>query len=660
MLDRGIEIQLLRTLIIEPDLEMGAVLTSLVSSRGHEAGCVQQCSEAAHFLKQAPVDLLLIRLNHATATPVAEFLHALLQQTGVSQPTCLALTDDDEPTARIEAWLKRGFADVITVTRNQSHSLLRNRIAIAEHALMQTRTLQRTAASEIAAAQRYHHLFLNSPAATLIITARDGFIIEANPAAETILGIPRTDLVSRFLSLVLPDLFDHEDYDPQILKVHDAVRMAEVSHRRPDGSHRWLDVYLARIEWPTQAALVLRLQDISLLKERAARRQQDSRQDAATRVLQGVAIELSDALTTIRGNLELLSRIPPARAEARELLASAQLGCDTAESLARRSTQIARRQQGHDLHKHPQHLKPLLEKCIAFALLSGKCTPVLHVSDDLWPIEADETALSEALRALVENATHAMPQGGTLFVDACNLREPNTQPTQQAGIQIRLRDQGPGIPTEDLHHVFDPFYSTTGRRGMGLTLAAATIRAHGGRLTLTSVPGEGTTATVWLPVNIKHLLNHPPLPTDPTAPALKSPRSHPPDSTPPRPRILFMDDEIQIRVLVQKILTAHGFDVYCTNDGQEAIDAYRKAHAIGTPFHVLLMDLDVRGGMGGMEAIARLNTEFPTLKALLTTGYIDDALLDAHREHGFLGVIPKPFQIERLVSAVRKLSDINA
>ena len=61
--------------------------------------------------------------------------------------------------------------------------------------------------------------------------------------------------------------------------------------------------------------------------------------------------------------------------------------------------------------------------------------------------------------------------------------------SEQAGIQIRLRDQGPGIPTEDLHHVFDPFYSTTGRRGLGLTLAAATIRAHGGRLTLTSVPG---------------------------------------------------------------------------------------------------------------------------------------------------------------------------
>ena len=125
-----------------------------------------------------------------------------------------------------------------------------------------------------------------------------------------------------------------------------------------------------------------------------------------------------------------------------------------------------------------------------------------------------------------------------------------------------------------------------------------------------------------------------------------------------RPRVLFMDDEAQIRVLVQKILTAHGFDVYCTNDGQEAIDVFRKAKDFGAPFDVLLMDLDVRGGMGGQEAVARLRAENLNLKALLTTGYIDDALLDSHKEHGFLGVIPKPFQVERLVGAISKLAGV--
>ena len=655
MLDRTVEIQLLRTLIVEPDLEMGALLCSLVGGRGHEVACVQQCAEAVEFLQQTPVDLLLLRLNHATAPAVAEFLH----HPAASGVTCLALTEDDEPAGRIDAWLKRGFSDVIAITAQHSTGLLRNRLAIAEHALLRARASQRQAESQIAEAQRYEELFLKSPEASLIITARDGYILEVNPAAETILGIPRADLVQRFLSLVLPDLFDHEDYDPQVLKIHEAVRMIEVSHRRPDGARRWLDVYLAKIDWPSQPALLLRLQDISVLKERATRRLQDFRQDAAARLLHGVALELSDALTTIRGNLELLSRIPPARAEARELLAGAGLGCEHAEAIARRSSLLSRRQQGLDLRKRPLHLQPLLEKCVAFALLSGKCVPVLHVGDDLWPVEADEAALSEALRSLVENADQAMPDGGTLFVDACNLREPHTTPPDQAGILLRLRDQGSGIPAETIDHIFDPFYSTSGRHGMGLPMAAATIRAHGGRLSIASTPGEGTTVSVWLPVNIKLLLNQPSLPQDLTAPVLKSSRLHPAlEAAPPRARVLFMDDEAQIRVLVQKILTAHGFDVYCTNDGQEAIDSYRKAHSFGAPFDVLLMDLDVRGGMGGMEAIARLRAEFPTLKALLTTGYIDDALLDAHREHGFMGVIPKPFQIERLVGAVSKLAEV--
>ncbi|HEX2749107.1 MAG TPA: response regulator, partial [Verrucomicrobiales bacterium] len=72
-------------------------------------------------------------------------------------------------------------------------------------------------------------------------------------------------------------------------------------------------------------------------------------------------------------------------------------------------------------------------------------------------------------------------------------------------------------------------------------------------------------------------------------------------------------------------------------------------------FDLILVDLDVRGGMGGQEAVARLKGEFPSIKALLTTGYIDDVLMDTYRDHGFLGVIPKPFHFDRLVEAIGRI-----
>lgn len=658
-LDRNVEIRLLRTLIVEPNPEAGAFLASLANGRGHDVVCVCSCGEAQRALRNEPADILLLRLNHETAVAIADFLNDVLGHSDEDSVCLIALTDDDEPASRIEAWLKRGFQDFITFTPNQSAGMLRNRLAIAEHSLLRHRARRREDQLTVQVAKRFEELFQAAPEATLIITARDAYILEANPATETILGIPRSDLVQRYLSLVLPDLFDHEDYDPQLLTVNDAVRMREVRIRRPDGALRWIDVYLSKISWPQTQALLLRLQDVTATKDRATRRILEARQESASRVMLGVSREMSDALTTIRGNLELLARLPSARAEARDLIGSAMMGCEDAEALSRNIASLGRRQQGLDIRKQPLHLKPLLEKSIPFSLLGGKARPVVNVSDDLWPVEADEIALAEALKHIVDNADQAMPDGGTIFVDARNIREHHFQTPDQAGVSIRVRDQGNGISESDLPHIFDPFFSTQGREGMGLAFASAAVRAHGGRIHVESDPGEGTTVHLWLPVNIKLLLGgHQSLPDAAVAPLTTLLREPQPMSSDVRARVLFMDDELQIRVLVQKILTAHGFDVYCTKDGAEAINAYRKAHEFGTPFDVLLMDLDVRGGMGGMEAVARLRGEHPNIKALLTTGYVDDALLDSHRDHGFLGVIPKPFQVERLVGIVRRLAGV--
>lgn len=660
-LDRPMEIQLLKTIIIEPDLGMGSAIASVCGGRGHEVAFFQQGTAALSMLRQGAADILLLRLNHDTANEVTAFLNELQIHPELASGTYLiALTDEDEPSSRIEAWLKRGFHDLVTCNQQITPALLRNRLAVAEQMLLRKRAEVRAAVGENSHAKRYEELFLKSPEATLIVTARDGYILELNPAAENILGLQRQDLLQRYLSLVLPTLFDHEDYDPQILNANECLRLSEVNYQRPDGSHRWLDVYLAQISWPSSQALLLRFHDISYLKDREARRLFEARQDVAGRVMLGIARELSDALTTVRGNLELLSRIPSVRSESRELLAGATLGCDGASGLSKRITQLGRRQQGLDLKKAPLHLKPLLEKVVSFSLLAGHSRPVLTATDDLWPIDGDERALSEAITAIVENADQSMPEGGTIFVDARNLRERRSQFPDQAGVCIRLRDQGCGIAPEHLTHVFDPFFSSSGREGMGLAFAAAAIRAHGGRISIDSKVGDGTTVEIWLPVNIKILLGPPPssgeaLPEMP--PVKRSPSGLPQES---RARVLFMDDEAQIRILVQKILNAHGFDVYCTNDGQEAIDAYRKASEFGAPFDVILMDLDVRGGMGGLEAVARLRGEFPNLKALLTTGYVDDALLETHREHGFLGLIPKPFEVERLVGVVSRLAAVKS
>ena len=642
----------MRTLIVDPNPVSALALRSLVAGRGHDSSHCASFAEAAEVVKTSLPDCLLVRLNHATAPDAADFLRLARQRPG--QCHIIAVTDGEEPPARVEAWVKRGFDDFIGDPSRGGEAISSARLAIAEHSLMRRRDREGADIEAVRHARRYEEIFHRSPEAALVVSARDGLIIEANAAAEPILGFTRPEMQQRYLSLVLPDLFDRDDYDPRVLGVLDTMQISEVRHRRPDATHCWLDVLITRIPWTPGQALLLKFHDVTLLKGRENRRLHEARMDTASRIMASAARELGDALTSLRGHLELLNRQPSSRQETRDLLLSATQSCDSAENLGRRLSRLARAPHGGDLRKRPLHLRPVLEKSVMFALLNSQSRPVIHLPDDLWPVEADEASMEDVFRHLAENAGDAMTPGGTVFVDAQNLAESPPESGLPAGIRLRFRDQGHGIPPEHLARVFDPWFTTRqGREGMGLALAAATVRAHGGHIEIDSVAGQGCTVSIWLPVN-PGLVSA----ASPRVSALPDTVALPPVPSRPherRHRILFMDDEAPIRDVVKKILTAHGYDTHCTSDGQEALDAWRRARDFGSPFDLILVDLDVRGGMGGQEAVARLKGEFPGIKALLTTGYVDDVLMDTYREHGFLGVIPKPFHLDRLVQAIGRI-----
>jgi len=645
-------VRLLRTMVVDPNPISASALLSLMAGRGHDAGHCASFEAAAEVLKTEMPDILMIRLNHLTAPEAADLL-AVARQRG-APCHIVAVTDGEEPPARVEAWVKRGFDDFMADPSRGAEAIACARLAVAEHSLLRRREREQTDVEAVRHSRRYEEIFHRSPEAALVVSARDGLIMEVNPAAEQALGFARSEMMQRYLSLVLPDLFDRDDYDPRTLGISDTMLIGEVRHRRPDSAHCWLDVLITRIPWTPGQALLLKFHDVTTHKGRENRRLHEARMDTAARIMGSAARELGDALTSLRGHLELLTRQPSAQQETRDLLARATQSCDAAEDLGRRLTKLARAPHGGDLRRRPLHLRPVLEKAVPFALLNTTSRPVLHFPGELWPVEADEPALEELLRRVVENAAEAMPQGGTVFVDAQNMGEAVPGSAQPPGLRIRVRDQGHGVLPEHLPRLFDPWFTTRqGREGMGLAVAAAIVRAHGGHIELDSSTGHGSTLTIWLPVN-------PALVTTAVsrAPALPDTAALPPVPAPPRerrPRLLFMDDEAPIRDVVRKILTAHGFDTHCTADGAEAVEAWRRAREFGSPFDLILVDLDVRGGMGGQEAVARLRGEFPGIKALLTTGYIDDVLMDTYREHGFLGVIPKPFHLDRLVQAVRRV-----
>lgn len=123
-------------------------------------------------------------------------------------------------------------------------------------------------------------------------------------------------------------------------------------------------------------------------------------------------------------------------------------------------------------------------------------------------------------------------------------------------------------------------------------------------------------------------------------------------------RVLVMDDDEVVRNLTVQKLIRLGYESEGASNGEEAVFKYKGARDSGKPFDVVVLDLIVRGGMGGKDALEMLIEIDPDVKAILTSGHAVDPVLTNFWEHGFFGVIRKPFVIRELDISIRQaLSD---
>jgi CheY-like chemotaxis protein len=120
-------------------------------------------------------------------------------------------------------------------------------------------------------------------------------------------------------------------------------------------------------------------------------------------------------------------------------------------------------------------------------------------------------------------------------------------------------------------------------------------------------------------------------------------------------RLLVMDDDEALRILFKAVLTHLGYDVQTARDGAEAIALYETTKAADRGFDAVLLDLTVTGGMGGMEAAAKLKELNPSVKLIVSSGYSDDPVLSHFAEYGFDAVILKPWTVKEMSDVLRKV-----
>ena len=366
----------------------------------------------------------------------------------------------------------------------------------------------------------------------------------------------------------------------------------------------------------------------------------------------GIAHDYNNLLTVIIGNISLIQSYIEPDDMIYGLLDEALEASMTAKSLTQKLITFSR---GGAPVMETASISPVIKSATEFTLSGSNIKCEFSIPGDLFLVHIDKTQISHVIHNLVMNAREAMPGGGIIKVVAENLNiankspEPGSELEKGNYVKISIIDQGIGITKEILDKIFDPYFSTKDMgtqkgMGLGLSICHSIIKQHNGDIVAESFAGTGTSLHFYLPASEETIV---------TQKSLKVPEKE--KLVLGKGRILVMDDEKMVIKITGHILNRLGYDASFAKDGNLAVEMYKKAMESGNPFDAVILDLTVRGGMGGKEAIKRLIEIDPKIKAIVSSGYSNSPVMTSYKDYGFIGVIAKPYNINELS---KKLNEV--
>lgn len=347
----------------------------------------------------------------------------------------------------------------------------------------------------------------------------------------------------------------------------------------------------------------------------------------------GVAHDLNNILTTIQGNIVLAQMDTPDVGELHDALDASARSCREARELSSRLLALA--DGGAPTLETSHGIAELIRETATKTLGGSKIRCQIQLPDDLPAIEFDGVQIGHVIRNLVQNACQAMPDGGELQIVGRVIGDD----AAASSVEFEILDSGAGVSDEYRDRIFDPYFTTVdGHVGLGLTVAQSIMARHGGGLEL--LPGTETGASFRLRL-----------------PASRQQGSNAPQATAPvrGASVLVMDDEPGIRVLLERILPRLGHSVTVTASGDEALLEFHRQSAGGRPFDVVILDLTVPGGMGGIKTLEALRRSDPHIRAIVMSGYSSDGAMADSKRHGFQAALSKPFTAEDLREVLDKV-----
>ena len=476
-----------------------------------------------------------------------------------------------------------------------------------------------------------------------------GYVSSWNAGAQRFKGYTAEEIIGKHFS----NFYQPEDRAAGVPER--ALETAETEGRfeaegwrmRKDGTRFWASVVIDPIRdddghllgfTKITRDLTERKQTQDALDQTREQVYQAQKLEAIGQLTGGVAHDFNNILSAISGSIEIAVRRLDAGEDPRPFLQNAMHGARRGATLTQRLLSFARKQELElapvDLVASIRDTAGLLERTIGPNVSLETRFPMR-----LPRVLADRAQFELALMNLIVNARDAMPDGGSivLAIDC-----PPAAPGARSFVRLKVIDEGEGMDEETVSRAIEPFFTTKGigkGTGLGLSMVQGMAEQCGGRFVISSEPGKGTTAEIWLQVAEEEQQAEE---QQPSAPA----NDVTPKPAPPSLRVLAVDDDAIVLLNTVTMLEDLGHAVTERYSGAEALAALE-----GEEFDLLLSDYAMPG-MNGGELVRRAREIQPSINAAIVSGYADlpeGTALDVPR-------LAKPFTEDDLAQLIARLT----
>jgi two-component system cell cycle sensor histidine kinase/response regulator CckA len=497
----------------------------------------------------------------------------------------------------------------------------------------------RTSTASAGLADQLVHDVLSTLAEAVLVTDETGRILLANASATRLLALTAEQLVDQPIADVFrltnresgrpgEDPCDRALAADELLPLFNSDALVAAAEGTPPRPIVWTARASRDISGKAKGVVIV-FRDPAEMNLTPEELVKANRFESLGLLAGGIAHDFNNLLTTILGGVSLAKDNRDYSA-----LQDSEKACLTAKGLTKQLLMFAKGGVGTQI---VIAAREVLEDAIKIASAGADAGIVVEVPEGVEPIRVDRAQILQVFQNLVVNALQAMPpppHRARLQLRAANVMLAADQiPPLPAGnyVELEVRDNGAGIPAENLQKIFDPFF-TTKKHGTGLGLATvlSIIRKHGGQIGVDSTVGVGTAFTVFLPK-----ADAPVEMQARKAPSLRFGTG----------RVLLMDDDPNISALTATMLQSLDYKYDVAKNGEEAIQLYKRYLNIGRPYDAVILDITVVGGMGGEECFRALRDLDAEVRAVVSSGYDNDDMARRFLDMGFCGYLTKPYRV---------------